>query len=97
MASKTLTVLGAKGAGKKTLIGSLIYKVRPIVPLLWLITNFGQCGMGLERLAQLESSTNGEYADIVSFFEENGIAKSFYAPSANIVVERTSLSDQATS
>ncbi|KAK3942843.1 hypothetical protein QBC46DRAFT_308373 [Diplogelasinospora grovesii] len=79
MGSKTLTVLGAKGAGKKTLIGSLIYK----------------CGMGLEQLAQLESSTNGEYADIVSFFEENGIAKSFYAPSANIVVEQSTMPDIA--
>lgn len=53
--------------------------------------------MGLEQLAQLERSTNGNYADIVSFFEEKDITKSFYTPSANIVIERTSLSDQATS
>ncbi|KAH8906189.1 hypothetical protein BR93DRAFT_969397 [Coniochaeta sp. PMI_546] len=79
MASKTLTVLGAKGAGKKTLIGSLIYK----------------CGMGLEQLAQLERSTNGNYADIVSFFEEKDITKSFYTPSANIVIEQSTKPDIA--
>lgn len=73
MASKSLAVLGKDGAGKKTLVGSLLYK----------------CGLDPRQLQQLESGTDRKYVDIVPFFEENGMTKSFYAPSAKIVVEDT--------
>lgn len=52
--------------------------------------------MDLEQLQRLESSKKTQYADIVSFFDENDIAKSFYAPSGIIAVERTSLPDPST-
>ncbi|EAQ91929.1 hypothetical protein CHGG_00164 [Chaetomium globosum CBS 148.51] len=62
MADKTMAVRGRSGAGKKTVVGSLLYK-------------------------GLESRTDGQYRDVPGYFDQNGIVKSFYAPSAKIVVD----------
>jgi len=71
MADKTMAVRGRGGAGKKTVVGSLLYK----------------CGLDLNLLQRLESKTDRQYRDVAGFFDQNGIAKSFYAPSAKIVVD----------
>ncbi|KAK0709353.1 hypothetical protein B0T26DRAFT_654097 [Lasiosphaeria miniovina] len=68
--SKTLAVFGQPGVGKKTLVGSLLYK----------------CGMDLSLLQQLESSGTRKYVDIVPFFEQHKLAKTFYAPSTTITI-----------
>ncbi|KAI1034495.1 hypothetical protein LB504_004351 [Fusarium proliferatum] len=70
MGTKSLSVLGNDGAGKKALIGSLIYK----------------CGLELPQLKQLESEGISQYEKIVPFFEKNGRAQSFYAPSGTFTV-----------
>ncbi|KAK4452684.1 sulfate adenylyltransferase subunit 1 [Podospora aff. communis PSN243] len=73
MAPKSLAVLGHNGVGKKTIVGNLIFT----------------CGLDLRQLQQLESGTDRKMASIVPFFDKNGIAKAFYAPSGQIIVEDT--------
>ncbi|KAF4499515.1 hypothetical protein FAGAP_4305 [Fusarium agapanthi] len=79
MGTKSLAVLGNDGAGKKALIGSLIYK----------------CGLQLPQLEQLESEGISEYKEIVPFFEKNGHPLSFYAPSGTFTVQRSETPDVA--
>jgi len=79
MATKSLAVLGKDGAGKKTLVGNLLYT----------------SGIDLTQLQQLERNTDRKYSDIGPFFEVKGIAKSFYAPSGKIVVENSATPDIA--
>ncbi|KAK3389408.1 hypothetical protein B0H63DRAFT_463584 [Podospora didyma] len=74
---KTLAVQGADGAGKKTLIGNLIYK----------------CGLDLNKLKLLEANTGRRYDNIVPHFEEHNIRLAFYAPSGTVVVEDTKTPD----
>jgi translation elongation factor EF-1alpha len=79
MVTKSLSVLGNDGAGKKALIGSLIYK----------------CGLELPQLEQLESEGISQYEKIVPFFEKNGRAQSFYAPSGTFTVQKSQAPDVA--
>ncbi|CAF3536309.1 hypothetical protein SNK05_009756 [Fusarium graminearum] len=79
MGAKSLSVLGNDGAGKKALIGSLIYK----------------CGLELPQLQQLESEGISQYEKIVPFFEKNGLAQSFYAPSGAFTVQKNQTPDVA--
>ncbi|KAF4448445.1 hypothetical protein F53441_8169 [Fusarium austroafricanum] len=79
MGAKSLSVLGKDGAGKKTLIGSLIYK----------------CGLELPQLKELESEGISQYEKIVPFFEKNGYAQSFYAPSGTFTVQKNQSPDVA--
>ncbi|KAF5986479.1 hypothetical protein FCOIX_1538 [Fusarium coicis] len=78
-ASKSLRVLGNNGAGKKTLIGSLIYK----------------CGLELPQLEELERKEIQDCAEIVPFYEERGRAQSFYTPSELFIVEKNQAPDVA--
>ncbi|CAJ2499929.1 Uu.00g027820.m01.CDS01 [Anthostomella pinea] len=72
MASKSINVHGENGAGKKTLIGSLIFR----------------CGLEMQMLEQLKRNGIHQYADVVPYFEREGIPPSFYAKSAKFLVER---------
>ncbi|KAJ9161561.1 hypothetical protein NKR19_g2187 [Coniochaeta hoffmannii] len=74
MASKTLAVFGQGGAGKKTLVGSLLYKCE---------------GITMDVLRHLEGSTDRKYESVVPFFEQRGLAMSFYAPSGKIEVDNS--------
>lgn len=73
MTAKSLAVFGLDGAGKKTLVGSLIYK----------------CGLELPELERLEKNGITKMAEIVAFYKKEGLDQSFYAPSAQFVVEET--------
>ncbi|EXK77498.1 hypothetical protein FOQG_17795 [Fusarium oxysporum f. sp. raphani 54005] len=86
MVTKSLGVLGNNGAGKKTLIGSLIYKAD--ANRLW-------CGLELPQLEELERKEIQKYAEIVPFYEERGRAQSFYAPSGLFTVEKSQAPDVA--
>ncbi|SPO02536.1 uncharacterized protein DNG_05209 [Cephalotrichum gorgonifer] len=77
MAVKTLRVLGEERVGKKTLIGSLIYK----------------CGLELPQLEKLERNGIRDLDAIVPFYEKAGITPCFYAPSGQLVVEKTATPD----
>ncbi|KAI1283407.1 hypothetical protein F5Y07DRAFT_349617 [Xylaria sp. FL0933] len=77
MLTKYLRVLGDDGAGKKTLIGSLIHK----------------CGLNLPQIEPLEKNGIRDFAGIVSFFNKNGMTLSFYGPSANYIVELKEVPD----
>ncbi|KXX73338.1 hypothetical protein MMYC01_210440 [Madurella mycetomatis] len=79
MSTKSLAVFGHGRAGKKSIVGSLIYR----------------CGLDLQKLGQLEIGTNRKISEIVPFFDQKGIAKAFYAPSAQFVVEDTATPDVA--
>ncbi|KAK2005459.1 hypothetical protein LZ32DRAFT_546041 [Colletotrichum eremochloae] len=79
MATKTFAVLGQDGVGKKTIIGSLIYK----------------CGLDMMRLAELEEKGVTTYNGIASFYEKNHIAQTFYGPSNRFKVEMTTTPDAA--
>lgn len=79
MATKTLSVLGNEGAGKKTLIGSLIYK----------------CGLELPQLEELERAGVRQYTEIVPFYEKMGRAQFFHAPSGPFVVDKSGTQDVA--
>lgn len=91
---KTLAVFGQDGAGKKTIVGNLLYKVCAYSNDTILSTaNRGlinyQLGIDLKVLQQLETNTSRTYADIVTYFDQNNLVKSFYAPSGTIVVDGT--------
>ncbi|KAK2778958.1 HR1 repeat Rho-binding protein [Colletotrichum kahawae] len=79
MATKSLTVLGASAAGKKTLAGRLIYT----------------CGLDIAQLETLQSHGVDTYAGLIAFFEEKGMEASFYAPSARFIVQHTEQPDVA--
>ncbi|KAK0367885.1 HR1 repeat Rho-binding protein [Colletotrichum abscissum] len=79
MATKTLTVLGERAAGKKTLVGRLIYS----------------CGLTMTQLEQLQSNGVDDYVSLVAFFEEKDIEASFFAPSARFIVQQTQEPDVA--
>ncbi|KAI1028440.1 hypothetical protein LB503_002199 [Fusarium chuoi] len=68
----SLTVIGNGNVGKKTLIGSLIYK----------------CGLGLPQLGELEGKGINRFNEIVPFYEKKGYAQSFYAPSGLVTVQK---------
>ncbi|CVL01497.1 uncharacterized protein FPRN_11525 [Fusarium proliferatum] len=68
----SLTVIGNGNAGKKTLIGSLIYK----------------CGLGLPQLGELEGEGIKSFNEIVPFYEKKGYVQSFYAPSGLVTVQK---------
>ncbi|KAF5569350.1 hypothetical protein FPHYL_2165 [Fusarium phyllophilum] len=75
----SLTVIGEENAGKKTLIGSLIYK----------------CGLGLPQLGELERESVKEFSEIVPFYEKKSYAQSFYAPSGLVTVQKIQEPDYA--
>ncbi|KAF5976027.1 hypothetical protein FCOIX_7280 [Fusarium coicis] len=75
----SLTVIGNENAGKRTLIGSLIYK----------------CGLGLPQLGELEREGIQRFSEIVPFYEKNGYAQSFYAPSGLVTVQKIQEPDYA--
>ncbi|UNI13446.1 hypothetical protein JDV02_000193 [Purpureocillium takamizusanense] len=74
MATKSLSVLGDAGAGKKTLVGNLIYK----------------CGLELPRVEELEGEGIRQYAEIVLFYQRKGYKQSFHSPSGSFVVQTSS-------
>ncbi|KAL1840619.1 hypothetical protein VTJ49DRAFT_270 [Mycothermus thermophilus] len=82
MASKTLAVRGASGAGKKTLIGRLVFSCG---------------GLGLEQLENLERRNRTSYPDVVRLFNEIGEKPSFWAPTAKIIVQGTADQAKASS
>lgn len=71
MPHKTLKVLGDNGAGKKTLLGCVIY----------------QCGMSLADVEAMETSKVEGYGGIVPFLNHQGKEISFYGPSSVYVVQ----------
>ncbi|KEY73943.1 hypothetical protein S7711_09997 [Stachybotrys chartarum IBT 7711] len=73
MAAKTVSVLGDDGAGKKTLIGSLIYK----------------CGLQLPQIEELEREGIRDFAKITTFYEKKGYDRGFYGPSGFFVVQES--------
>ncbi|KFA60078.1 hypothetical protein S40285_09259 [Stachybotrys chlorohalonatus IBT 40285] len=73
MAAKTVSVLGDDGAGKKTLIGSLIYK----------------CGLQLPQIEELEREGIRDFAKITTFYEKKGYDRGFYGPSGPFVVQES--------
>ncbi|KAJ9413488.1 hypothetical protein FOXG_21456 [Fusarium oxysporum f. sp. lycopersici 4287] len=73
----SLNILGCDGAGKKTLVGSLIYK----------------CGLGLLRLKELERESINQFQQIVPFYEKKGYAQTFYAPPGLVTVQKSQTPD----
>ncbi|PCD21890.1 hypothetical protein AU210_015693 [Fusarium oxysporum f. sp. radicis-cucumerinum] len=73
----SLNILGCDGAGKKTLVGSLIYK----------------CGLGLPRLKELERESISQIEQIVPFYEKKGYAQTFYAPPGLVTVQKSQTPD----
>ncbi|KAI1504196.1 hypothetical protein F5X99DRAFT_53699 [Biscogniauxia marginata] len=79
MGTKLLQIHGDDGAGKKTLLGRLIY----------------QFGLELPQLEQLERNGVQGYAPLVSFYEKEDIPQSFYTPSARFVIDKNKIPDAA--
>ncbi|KAH9884884.1 hypothetical protein F4778DRAFT_762077 [Xylariomycetidae sp. FL2044] len=77
MASKTLQVLGDDAAGKKTLLGRLIY----------------DCGLELSRLGELERDGIRDYAQIPAYYEKHQFAKSFLTPSSEYTIDNHNTPD----
>lgn len=80
--------------GKRPLLAAYSIKyvrIQMIITILS-ITNRNvnhQLGIDLKVLQQLETNTSRTYAEIVNYFDQNNLVKSFYAPSATIVVGGT--------
>ncbi|KAI0598550.1 hypothetical protein F4775DRAFT_592270 [Biscogniauxia sp. FL1348] len=77
MSTKVLQIHGDDGAGKKTLLGRLIY----------------QFGLELPQLERLERNGVQGYAQLVSFYEKENITQSFYTPSSQFVVNKNETPD----
>ncbi|KAK4209932.1 hypothetical protein QBC37DRAFT_377595 [Rhypophila decipiens] len=67
---RSMVVLGQPGAGKRTLVGSILYKL----------------GIDLSLLQRLERETGRKYPDIVAYFDKNNLIKSFHSPSGTIII-----------
>ncbi|KAH7178305.1 hypothetical protein DER46DRAFT_590893 [Fusarium sp. MPI-SDFR-AT-0072] len=95
MSLRSLSVLGDAGAGKKTLVGGLIYVVLFIIFLIGsCYANSQWCGLGLSQLEELERK-GIQYGDIVTFFEKRGQPLCFHAPSGLFEVEKSQTPDVA--
>ncbi|KAF2836484.1 hypothetical protein M501DRAFT_996673 [Patellaria atrata CBS 101060] len=79
MTSKTIRILGGDGVGKKTLMGSLIYK----------------CGLDMHVLEQLQGNQIQRYEEIVPFFRKNGIEEAFRTKSTRFVLTEDTTPDVA--
>ncbi|KZL83358.1 hypothetical protein CI238_12064 [Colletotrichum incanum] len=71
MRTKSLTVLGQNEAGRKTLIGRLIYMF----------------GLSLTQVSELDDNGCRSHGEVASLFEKNQIAPLFYGPSNIFEVE----------
>ncbi|KAK2695125.1 hypothetical protein QWA68_006060 [Fusarium oxysporum] len=95
MTLRSLSVLGDAGAGKKTLVGCLIFMVLFIIFLIGsCYANSQWCGLGLPQLEELERK-GIQYGDIVTFFEKRGQPLCFHAPSGLFEVEKSQTPDVA--
>ncbi|KAI1489345.1 hypothetical protein F5X96DRAFT_641376 [Biscogniauxia mediterranea] len=75
--NKILRIHGDDGAGKKTLLGRLIY----------------QFGLELPQLERLERNGVEGYAQLVSFYEKENITQSFHTPSSQFVINKNETPD----
>ncbi|KAI1637620.1 hypothetical protein F4809DRAFT_649736 [Biscogniauxia mediterranea] len=77
MGTKVLRIHGDDGAGKKTLLGRLIY----------------QFGLELPQLERLERNGVEGYAQLVSFYEKENVTQSFHTPSSQFVINKNETPD----
>ncbi|KAM7211182.1 hypothetical protein V8F06_013441 [Rhypophila decipiens] len=68
---RTMVVFGQAGAGKRTLIGNILYQLRSV---------------DMRMLEQLEVQTQRRYVDVVTHFEQNNLGKSFETPTGDVLI-----------
>ncbi|RYP88554.1 hypothetical protein DL769_000250 [Monosporascus sp. CRB-8-3] len=78
MITKSVQILGDDGAGKRTLIGRLIY---------------GCGGLELPQLEKLERGGIREYTQMANFYENEHMKQLFYTPSSQFVVDKSKTPD----
>ncbi|KAI4863267.1 hypothetical protein F4820DRAFT_427470 [Hypoxylon rubiginosum] len=75
---KFIQIHGDDGAGKRTLIGRLMYICG---------------GLGLSQMEQLEQNGIREYAEIAAFCKDQNMTRLFYTPSSQVVVDESKKPD----
>lgn len=89
---KVLEVMGESKAGKKTIIGCLMYKVVQVLVSLavtYELTVCGQCCFDLAQLGCWERDGLHHYEEISLFYERNGGSCCFFAPNGPMTVKST--------
>ena len=80
---KNLAIVGVHGAGRKTLMGNLIYKVIFIF-LTLVYTDITRCGMDMLLLQRFEKAGLRRYDEVVPFLHAEKIKASFHARSFEV-------------
>ncbi|KAI2639498.1 hypothetical protein GGS26DRAFT_601143 [Hypomontagnella submonticulosa] len=75
---KFIQIHGNAGAGKKTLIGRLIYE-------------YG--GLGLPQLEKIERNGIREYTQLAAFYESQHLTRLFYTPSSQFTIDESKRPD----